>query len=831
MDVLSYVADNGDYDITIQTEDISYAWQNFKGRINYRNRTSAVKSDPMRYCKYTSNDNCSIRLYNLGDGDDERVTIDSNQEYWPVVFETNNYHICIKFHGVDTGRNPKIVHVKKEIESLFYLDREKDSSEARLTGTIDFLNEPGLFILNFEYVKNGIKKSAHITFDVVSPKLDTKHDYKRILDDVNQEFDDLVFNYLSTTFQQLGKGNIKSLEIWMQKFHQVVNDYLKNVDRIIKNPHSKVHTYTHYAKADRIKRWSPAMEEEFEEKRRADRLDEHYFAYNQYETTVNSLENRFVKHTLKHIGGKLHEVFDKLLKNPNKDVSQNYINEWKAYQAKIEKYQKHPFFKSVGRFDGLKQESLVLQSRMGYQQIYKDWLKLKKGIDFYNGTTNIGTLQIWEIYELWCFMKVKNMVRELMGFDPKKKNSEYGDLISEPNGDLINYSKDKKADYRVVFKFPNPNEVPLPEGYRYKDYLLKHQGETVSLHYQHTFNRKQEDDFNIQTVTTEQRPDIVLNIKKSDDFVLTYLYDAKYRVWNDKTLDKDFEDLDIKEQEDIIVEDSIVIEEGQKKNGADYPPSDAINQMHRYRDAIYYSLDNNKRPDSKEIIGGYILFPGRGDDKKIKERYFYKSIKTVNIGAFPLLPIEGEKDEKGRDIEGPQLWEHLEDILLKKETAMTHIEDSVPQRGLMYVESSPKTTAKDGVIVIPMYGFVANIKNSSNGKYAIPMYLSDCSLNVMQEYRNTGYVIFFNPNDTSDKHMFSVGEDMLVLKNEDANNHGYFVDADENQGVVRYVCVKFNVDEEMDCSSYDIDLLDIDNSEKHYPHYTTLNELAFVDRY
>ena len=43
----------------------------------------------------------------------------------------------------------------------------------------------------------------------------------------------------------------------------------------------------------------------------------------------------------------------------------------------------------------------------------------------------------------------------------------------------------------------------------------------------------------------------------------------------------------------------------------DYPPTDAINQMHRYRDAIYYSKEHEPYR-SKEVIGGYILFPGRG---------------------------------------------------------------------------------------------------------------------------------------------------------------------------------------------------------------------------
>lgn len=37
------------------------------------------------------------------------------------------------------------------------------------------------------------------------------------------------------------------------------------------------------------------------------------------------------------------------------------------------------------------------------------------------------------------------------------------------------------------------------------------------------------------------------------------------------------------------------------------PPDDAINQMHRYRDAIYYR-DYVEAPLKKEVIGGYILF-------------------------------------------------------------------------------------------------------------------------------------------------------------------------------------------------------------------------------
>lgn len=102
--------------------------------------------------------------------------------------------------------------------------------------------------------------------------------------------------------------------------------------------------------------------------------------------------------------------------------------------------------------------------------------------------------------------------------------------------------------------------------------------------------------------------------------------------------------------------------------------------MHRYRDAIYYGSDKQTYA-AKEVIGGYILFPGRGHNDSIRERFFYKSIETVNIGAFPLLP-----DASDPQNEGSLLYEFLTKIL-RTEKAYDHIKDSIPQRGLQYVNA------------------------------------------------------------------------------------------------------------------------------------------------
>ena len=146
--------------------------------------------------------------------------------------------------------------------------------------------------------------------------------------------------------------------------------------------------------------------------------------------------------------------------------------------------------------------------------------------------------------------------------------------------------------------------------------------------------------------TVPQKPDIVLQLTKNDlqqGMKMTYLFDAKYRI------------------------------DG-RDNDVDIPPKDAINQMHRYRDAIYYKV-----PDTevlkKEVIGGYILFPGDGQKNDVKVSKFYKTIKDVNIGAFPLRP----KDVKNREL----LERFIAELIhTKSYETIAHV---IPQKGA-YVE-------------------------------------------------------------------------------------------------------------------------------------------------
>ena len=668
-EVLRFV--HPDYEVIVRTQDISYSWKRFKGRINYTRITNPELVEPDKYCRYTSKDSCKLCLYNpiaeCKTDDKVVVKFPESKEWdnlWPVIFETCKYQVRLLFHGLDKESMPEIRHVRKDVEDSFFYDEELNGrDEKSLTGELDFINEPGVFKLDFSYQKNGIRKEAYVTFDVVSPKLDTKNDYKSLLREVNKEYEDVIYRYLSITLQQFARGPLNSDATWMAAFQSVVDDYIKNVKRVIQNPHSQIAIYRTSRKAEQIKFWTPTMEERYGEVKKEGKLEECYFDYNEVRSTQNTMENRFVKYTLQTIGKRLSTVITTILNATQEELSERHRQMWKDYQTSLYKLAKHPFFKSIERFDGMAQESLVLQNRTGYQQIYKDWLKLKRGIDFYNGAANIGTLQIWEIYELWCFIKMKKLVAEVLGIDKGKPSHEQ--LITEPKGTLLNPFEKSSSEHVVEYHYPKAEETDTDER---KAELTAHEGDVVTLHYQHTFSRSSGKDgygMGINTATTEQRPDIVLNIRKaSGEVVLTYLYDAKYRVINDKKLDADFEEQDMSEN--------------MAMPGGDYPPTDAVNQMHRYRDAIYYSKEHEPYR-SKEIIGGYILFPGRGDDEYVKKRYYSASVESVNIGAFPFLPNSYSLLKK-----------HLEDILMKYASSEMHVAKAKPQRTLAYVTEEEK---------------------------------------------------------------------------------------------------------------------------------------------
>ena len=644
MDVLKFEC--SDYQITVSTASVNYAWDRFVRR---------VKNAAATYCAYSSSHNGTLLLSelatenkNLVAQNDEIVPCDEWPQLWPVLFETCKYQFAVEFkQGLDISVEKHYPHVRHQLKCIgenfkFY---PSSTNSGILVGDIDFLNSPGMFSFAFDYWDSeGFLHHENLKMYVASPKLDTKNDLKQIMALINQEYENYVYDYLTLTFNSFAlQRTVKNNHIiWLSIFKSVVDDYFRNVRFIMSRPNNRPVRKTYYARPDRIRRWSQREEERY--KNMGQDAEMHYFRYEQIENTVNTRENRFVKYTLHVLGKKFREIFGELSNLPTvMDAEERKMLE--GYLITFKRMETSSFFRKVGEFEGFRQESGILQQRTGYAQIYKAWLMLKNSLDLVEGQTDIGTKQIWELYEIWCFLVMKRLIAKVLDLDWNK--SEH---VREDKSKMLNTIV--KSEMTHVIEFDNVKN-----------------GDLVRLEYQHTYNRRTKE---FTTSTTEQRPDIVVTIKKKDGFVLTYLYDAKYRVQDDA---KDGE-----------------LDEGVTVDVADYPLPDAINQMHRYRDAIYYSMKTDVRPSAKEIIGGYILFPGRVEGDEIYNRYFYKSIKNVNIGAFPLLPSTDEKEIIQCDL----LEKHLREILLE-DSIYEHVKDSIPQKGLKY---EPEKSGNVFVVIV-----------------------------------------------------------------------------------------------------------------------------------
>jgi hypothetical protein len=536
----------------------------------------------------------------------------------PLIFENKDYFVGITFKDKEKIKSPQIYSKLKAIEDKFFFREELGF----MAGTINFGNDLGRSEIVLRYSQENKFHEFVLEFEVFPTKLDYKNDYRKIIADIEKEYPGLVLDFLKKTYTGFKNGKSPNTDlIWWQVFGGLYEDFIKATKFILDRPHNRIVRQTRYVKADKIKKWSARLEEQFAEFRY---MPEKNYRSEYKTLTTNTAENRFFKHALFHTVGRYKRVKTYIEKKYYANITQNFKSELMEIEAQLKILSINPFFRTIDEFQGIRQESLVLEKATGYSSIYKFWIMLNRGLSFLEGIQKIELKNIADLYQIWCFLEIKNVIQDLLG----KKNPDEIDLAEIQIDDF-------------VFK--------MKRGIKSKVSYRKLNGDRIDLFHDFSYETS---GGNVKSYTVNQRPDIVLCLTKNDlkeNYVLTYLYDAKYRLSSD-----DYND------------------------GPDLPPEDAINQMHRYRDAIYY-VNKEKHKPEKEVIGAYVLFPGSGKKELIESSEYYKSIQEVNIGAFPLRP----NDDVNQDL----FKNHLKDILgLDTETILQNIH---PQKQNTYESPNP----------------------------------------------------------------------------------------------------------------------------------------------
>ena len=545
---------------------------------------------------------------------DHEIDIEQGVPAPATFFDNADYPIWIEFK--DYVKDAQFGSILQNYNDRFSFRRHI------LAGFINYKNEIGRSEIQIIYKVDKETRAFRFGFEVLSTKLDYHEHWRTIVEDIEREYRMLSLDYMRRTFHGFSpdqNGEHPDI-VWWSVFEGEQQKFIKACKSIIDRPRHRLHGEEVHLRADKLKQTPHNIENRLAEHRKE---PAYLYRVEQHILSNDTQENRFLKFALHQISKRYEDLRQRI--EAVKTASGTMKSAMLATSETLKRLQHHPFFRTIGRFKGISQESMVLQKATGYSQVYRTWNLLRRAYSLNDGLYRLQTKDIATLYEIWCFIEVSHIVKAQLHLDDE--DVEHRNRM-EMNG-IFSWELGKGEHSRILFR---------------KDGV-----ELAELVYNPKNADKENDDVGMKDLvvpTVPQKPDIVLQLTKNDlqqGMKMTYLFDAKYRI------------------------------DGKDK-GVDVPPEDAINQMHRYRDAIYYK-DYDANALKKEVIGGYILFPGDGEPNDVAVSKFYKTIKEVNIGAFPLRP---------KDVENRKLLENFIDELIHTKSYET-IAHVIPQKGA-YVE-------------------------------------------------------------------------------------------------------------------------------------------------
>ena len=307
--------------------------------------------------------------------------------------------------------------------------------------------------------------------------------------------------------------------------------------------------------------------------------------------TVNTPENRFIKYILSHSVLRLSQFeasAEKHYQSPdNARLSDSFLHELAAWRGELSQWLHQPVFDAVGEYSDLGQTSLILQQQAGYAAAYRIWQALKVYLECFGSQAHVSVKTVADLYEVWCFLKIKSVL-ESIGFKENQhaqaralRIAGFDKQLTDGMGAAFHLSRDDGIRIRLAHEplFKKPQPKPLEN--------------------------------HIYSWISPQKPDIVLEASfASTGETMRWVFDAKYRLDN-------------------------------KNEGMQLAPEDAINQMHRYRDALIHMdkalLVGEPLRKTRPMMGAFVLYPAVYDEVNEINPY-HNAIDEVGIGAFPALP-------------------------------------------------------------------------------------------------------------------------------------------------------------------------------------------------
>lgn len=501
----------------------------------------------------------------------------------PIFFENGVYQLVV---WSKSGQELSFYHehplLRQSVSAM------ELGTQSVLMGNLQFQNEVGF--TTFQILQDN-KKLLEVTLEIFPSKLDYKNDYKKLLEEVNDEIYNLAYHFIRKTY--LGASVKLEGKPSRAEFYRLISEHFRQfiqaIARIEHQPHHTLQNTYEKARGDQLKKIDSTSRAYLRKRSNlfvevekgininSKNLMPHEGLKSKKELTFDTLENRYVKWMMERLIHKLNDLLEtvqkmnKFMVEPDPDLMEKISKMIIQLQAKM----KNHFWSRIGKLDRSVM-SLVLQMASGYRDAFQIFLTVSKGLALQGKLYQMSVKDVATLYEYWTFLKLG----QILG---RKYTLVSQDIIQvNRDGLFVNLEANRMA--KRVFKHPLTNEEIVLTYQKYEGKLP----------------------------TIPQKPDTMLSIeKKGKDYTFNYIFDAKYRI-------------------DYAQEGSYY----KNRYKTPGPMEDDINTMHRYRDSI---VAENNGPYERTAFGAYVLFPWF-DEHSYQNHHFYQSINKVNIGGLPFLP-------------------------------------------------------------------------------------------------------------------------------------------------------------------------------------------------
>ena len=499
----------------------------------------------------------------------------------PSFFEDGIYNLYLENN---TNEKFEIYHHSREIrENIAYRGRNA-------FGSFKFNGDVGYSTFT---IRRNNEDVLSFTIQVFPTKLDYMDDYNEILQDVNKEVESLVFDYLDKTFSKVNIIDVKKQTgvEFIAILDNIYDNLDKSIRRIENHPKHGVLNELNLKDRNKSKRIDVKETIKYLRKNKSSNVMEI-----KKRTTLDIYENQYVKYMIRRILNKIRYVKKNI---PDKNqVSYEILS---RYENKLNNHL-NGFFREISDIKNIKSMTLVFKMASGYKEVYFYYNLLSKGLDICEGLYDISNKKLWNLYEIWCYLKIHSIIKEL-GYT--SKDSSF--IQVDSNGLTLSVAQSRQSK----LTYENSN------------------GDKLELWYNKSYN---------SLPTTNQRPDTVLCLKGDKTKDRVYIFDAKYRIFIDKdgTIGPMEEDINVMHR----YRDSIV-SENKKEDYFKYSTFGAYvmfpcSDCEKFKEHRFYkSID-------KVNIGAIPMLPG---STSLMKEHIAKIIGESYIEAVNNNPIFDEEGD------------------------------------------------------------------------------------------------------------------------------------------------------------------------------------------